>query len=589
MRARAGLEALGRPGPDRRLEAGGGSLEAPRGTARGGRHLSAAPAPAPMDRPWWQTDVVYQIYPRSFQDSDGDGVGDLPGITGRLPYLADLGVGAVWLSPFYPSPQADFGYDVSDYRDVDPQYGTLEDFDRLAERAHALGLRLIVDFVPNHSSDRHAWFQESRASRDSPRRDWYVWRDPRPDGSPPNNWLSHFGGPAWTLDEATGQYYLHSFLKEQPDLNWRNPEVVDEMMGTLRFWMGRGVDGFRIDVAHTILKDPRMRDNPPAEGDLAFHKARGEYDSQLHLYDKAHPDVHEAFARIRRTVDGYDERDRVTIGEIHDFEDLGRWASYYGTPTEGGGLSGLHMPFNFGLLAAPWTADGVRAHVEALEAALPDGAWPNYVLGNHDERRIATRIGPESVRLAGLLLLTLRGAPTLYYGDELGMPEVDVPPDRRVDPWGVRSGLPELGRDGCRTPMAWDASPAAGFSDADPEDLWLPLHEHHAQLNVAAESADPDSHLAFYRRALAYRSASPALRAGAYRGLEAPDGVFAFERHEGDDRRLVLLHLGPGHVEVPVPEAYRGLEVGLATGLEAEGATAGDRVTLGPWAGAVLG
>ncbi|PAP75437.1 alpha-amylase family glycosyl hydrolase [Rubrivirga marina] len=543
-----------------------------------------------MDRPWWQTAVVYQIYPRSFRDGDGDGVGDLAGITEKLGYLADLGVGAVWLSPFYPSPQADFGYDVSDYRGVDPQYGTLDDFDRLAARAHDLGLKLIVDFVPNHSSDQHPWFVESRQSRDNPKRDWYVWRDPKPDGSPPNNWLSHFGGPAWTLDEATGQSYLHSFLKEQPDLNWRNPAVVDEMMDTLRFWMARGVDGFRIDVAHAILKDPELRDNPLAEDAGGFHKPMGAYDTLVHVHDKAHPDVHEAFARFRQTVDGFDAQERVTIGEIHEYDDLGRWASYYGTPTEAGGLSGLHMPFNFGLLNTPWTAAGVRAHVDAIEAVLPDGAWPNYVLGNHDERRLATRLGPESVCLAGMLLLTLRGAPTLYYGDELGMEEVDVPLDRRVDPWGFRSGVPELGRDGCRTPMAWDASPGAGFSEgAGPSDYWLPLHPDHESVNVAAEAADPDSVLSFYRRALAVRNASPALQAGSYRPLDdVPEGVFGFERAEGDDRRLVLLHFGDDDVEVAVPEAYRGAPVALATH-DREVEPVGEVFCLGPWAGAVVG
>ena len=540
-----------------------------------------------MPRPWWQTTVVYQVYPRSFQDSNGDGVGDLPGITSRLDYLARLGVGAVWLSPFYPSPQADFGYDVSDYRDVDPMYGTLEDFDRLAARAHELGLKLIVDFVPNHSSDQHAWFQESRSSRDNPRRDWYVWRDPAPDGSPPNNWLSHFGGPAWTLDEATGQYYLHSFLKEQPDLNWRNPDVEAEMLDTLRFWMGRGVDGFRIDVAHVILKDPDFRDNPPAEAASSFHKDMGAYGSQRHVHDKAHPDVHRAFARIRQAVDGFSEAERVTIGEIHDFEDLTRWAGYYGTPTGDGRLSGLHMPFNFGLLATPWTAAGVRAHVDAIEAVLPEAAWPNYVLGNHDERRLATRLGAESVRLAGLLLLTLRGAPTLYYGDELGMPEVDVPLDQRKDPWGFQSGMPELSRDGCRTPMAWDASPGAGFSEADPDEFWLPLHHDHERINVATEADDPDSTLRFYRRALAVRAASGSLQGGGYTPLdEVPEDVFAFTR--GDDT-LVVLHFGDGTASVDLPEAFRDGTLALAThDPEAEGGAVGARLSLGPWAGAVI-
>ena len=538
--------------------------------------------------------MVYQIYPRSFQDSDGDGVGDLPGVTERLDYVADLGVGAVWLSPFYPSPQADFGYDVADYCGVDPQFGTLDDADRLVARAHELGLRVIVDVVPNHSSDQHAWFQESRSSRDSPKRDWYVWRDPKPDGSPPNNWLSIFGGPAWELDEATGQYYLHTFLREQPDLNWRNPEVVDAMMDVLRFWMARGVDGFRIDAILFIGKHPDLPDLPPRRTPNDFHKPTGEYDTLEHLYDTADPVVHEYFRRFRETVDGYDDAERVTIGELHEFKDLSRWAGYYGRPGPDGTLDELHMPFNFGLLNVDWTAAGIRAHVDAIEAALPDGAWPNYVLGNHDERRIATRLGPENVRLAALLLLTLRGAPTLYYGDELGVEEVNVPLGARRDPWGVRSGLPELGRDGCRTPMAWDGSPAAGFSDAAPSALWLPLHPDHATRNVEAQTADPDSTLAFVRRALAARAASPALHAGDYTPLDTlggapcPDDVFAFERAEGDDRALVLLHVGGGTVEVGVPEAFRSGTVGVSTVRDLEGTAVGERLALGPHAGLVV-
>ncbi|MEM1055814.1 MAG: alpha-amylase family glycosyl hydrolase [Bacteroidota bacterium] len=543
-----------------------------------------------MSRPWWQTAAVYQIYPRSFRDANGDGIGDLAGITERLDHLASLGLGAVWLSPFYPSPQADFGYDVSDYTGVDPQYGTLEDFDRLAVRAHDLGLKLIVDFVPNHSSDQHAWFQESRASRESAKRDWYVWRDPAPDGGPPTNWLSVFGGSAWEFDETTGQYYLHSFLKEQPDLNWRNPDVVEAMHDALRFWMARGVDGFRIDVAHRIMKDPEMQDNPPnpnATGD--FHKNMGEYDSQLHLYDAAHPDVHQAFAGIREVVDTFDETVRVTIGEIHEY-DLAKWAAYYGQPGPDGSLQGLHMPFNFALLNTPWTAKAVRAHVDEIESVTPPGAWPNYVLGNHDERRIATRLGRENVRLAGLLLLTLRGAPTLYYGDELGMPEVDVPPHLQKDPWAERSGVPELSRDGCRTPMAWNASHDAGFSDsADPSDFWLPLHDDHEAVNVEAEGADPGSVLSFYRRALAVRNASLALREGSYAPVDdTPESVFAFVREENDDRALVLLNFGDTEAEVHIPEAFRGGSVHLGTGAEAEGATVNKRVALPPHGGLVI-
>ncbi|MGI9610643.1 MAG: alpha-amylase family glycosyl hydrolase, partial [Acidimicrobiia bacterium] len=317
---------------------------------------------------WWQTAVIYQIYPRSFQDSNRDGVGDLAGITGRLPYLADLGVDAVWISPFYPSPMADFGYDVADYTDVDPLFGTIADFDDLLAEAHRLGLKVIVDIVPNHTSNQHPWFLESRNSRDNPKRDWYVWRDAKPDGSPPNNWLGVFGGLAWEWDDATGQFYLHSFIPEQPDLNWRNPEVVEAMHDVYRFWLDRGVDGFRIDVAQRIMKDPDLRDNPPAytEGGGVF-KSMGEYESQLHVHDVGHPDIHDAYRDLRTVVDAY-EPPRGIFGEVHVF-DLDEWAAYYGRD-----LDGMHMPFNFTLVYVPWDTSEVRKRVDALEAALPPGA-----------------------------------------------------------------------------------------------------------------------------------------------------------------------------------------------------------------------
>ncbi len=515
--------------------------------------------------PWWQTAVVYQIYPRSFQDTDGDGVGDLPGVTARLDYLADtLGVDAVWLSPFYPSPQDDFGYDIADYCDVDPLFGTLDDFDRLVEVAHARGLKVLVDFVPNHTSDQHPWFEESRASRDNPKRDWYVWRDAAPDGGRPNNWLSVFGGPAWEWDEATGQYYLHSFLREQPDLDWRNPEVKAAMFEVYRFWMRRGVDGFRIDTAHFIMKDPDFQDNPPAPAGPQAHKPMGDYDTQLHLHDKGHEDIHPLYRELRQLVDGFDGSERVLVGEIHLY-DFPAWARYYGEA-----LDELHLPFNFDLLRAPWTAAGLRASVDGLEAAVPEGAWPNYVLGNHDERRLASRIGAAQARVAAVLLLTLRGTPTLYYGDELGMPEVDVPAEKLQDPWGFRS-LPELSRDGCRTPMAWDASPSAGFSEAPPEALWLPLHPRHERLNVTAELEGEGSLLNLYRRLLTLRRATPALRVGRYRPLDAvPDAVFAYEREHEGERVVVALNVSDAPQRVPLPDGVEG-RILLSTRPEREG------------------
>jgi glycosidase len=495
---------------------------------------SAAPSPRPPPSPWWQRGVVYQVYPRSFQDSNGDGVGDLAGITARLDHLVWLGVDALWISPFYPSPMKDFGYDVSDYTGVDPVFGTLADFDRLLAAAHERGLKVIVDWVPNHSSDQHPWFQASRSSRSDPRRDWYVWRDPKPDGSPPNNWLSHFGGPAWTLDPRTGQYYLHSFLREQPDLNWRNPELRRAMLDTLRFWLDRGVDGFRIDVAHYVLKDPALRDNPPNPGVSQFHKSLGEYGTQLHLHDRNHPDTHDVYREIRALLESYGP-DRVSIGEIHLFE-LDDLLSFYGAK-----MDELHMPFNFTLLATAWEAEAVRGTVDAMESALPAGAWPNWVLGNHDESRIASRVGEEAARSAMLLLFTLRGTPTLYYGDEIGMVDVPIPPERARDPFGLRVPGLGLGRDPERTPMQWDGTSNAGFCppEASP---WLPLAPDADRRNVAAQRERPESMLSLTRALLSLRRNRAVLQRGSYRSLRsAPEGVFGFLREDGPERMLVLV------------------------------------------------
>jgi glycosidase len=542
---------------------------------------------SPSERPWWQTGVIYQIYPRSFFDTTGSGTGDLEGIRRKLDHLSEtLGVDALWLSPFYPSPQADFGYDVADYTDVDPEYGTLADFDRLLEAAHDRGLKVILDFVPNHSSDRHDWFQESRASRDSDKRDWYVWKDPDhgPDGErrPPNNWLSHFGGSAWEWDDRTEQYYLHSFLKEQPDLNWRNPEVREAMFDAARFWLDRGADGFRIDVAHAIMKDPRFRDNPPNPAPGSdHHKDRGEYDAQRHVYDNGHPDVHEVYRDFRSMLDAYsaDGADRVSLGEIHLY-DRGAWARYYGTP-DGDRLDELHMPINFALLKADWTAAGVRGVVDSIEATLPDEAWPNYVLGNHDETRLATRLGGQALaRQAAVLLCTLRGTPILYYGDELGLTEVDVPADEQKDPAGF--GIPGLGRDGCRSPMPWTSEgAAAGFSDAPEDDLWLPVGESNRARNVEARTADDRSILHLYRRLLALRRRTPALQVGSYRPLErdGPDNCFAYLREHDGQRVLVALNFADAERTVSLPAAGT---VRVASGLDRETSSTTDRLALAP-------
>jgi glycosidase len=483
---------------------------------------------------WWQTAVVYQVYPRSFKDTTGNGVGDLQGVIDKMDYLSDtLGVDAIWLSPFYPSPMADFGYDVSDYCDVHPLFGDLTTFDRLLARAHDAGLKVIIDFVPSHSSDQHPWFIQSRSSRENPRREWYVWRDPKPDGSPPNNWLSVFGGSAWELDDRTGQYYRHSFLREQPDLNWRNPTLKAAMFDQMRFWLDRHVDGFRIDAVLFMMKDPAERDNPPnGDGLQLMHKSLGAYDAQLHLHDQKHPDVHQVFRDMRALLEEYDPP-RMALAEMHIF-DWNELASYYGKD-----LDELSMPTNFGLLNVPWTATGVRGVVDGLEAALPPGAWPNYVLGNHDDQRMATRLGEHGSRQAAVLLLTLRGAPTLYYGDEIGMREAEIPPDKQQDPWGVAE--PHLTRDGCRTPMRWSPDTTAGFTSA--AEPWLPVGNDHAVRNVESQLPDADSHLNLYRRLLRLRRSSAALSIGSYRTVDpVPPDCFVFERSHGTERALVAVN-----------------------------------------------
>lgn len=527
------------------------------------------------DSLWWQTGVIYQIYPRSFRDSSGNGVGDLAGILDGLEYLAStLGVDAVWLSPFYPSPMADFGYDVADHTDVDPLFGDLETFDRLQAAAHERGLRVIVDLVPNHTSDRHPWFLESRSSRTNAKRDWYIWADPRPGGAPPNNWLSVFGGPAWEWDATTGQYYLHMFLKEQPDLNWRNPQVKEAMFDVVRFWLDRDVDGFRIDVAHLVLKDPELRDNPPnPESRRTTHKPMGDFDSLLHVHDMGHPDVHALYRDLRRVLDGYDrDRPRMAVGEIHIF-DWPEWASYYGS-----NLDELHMPFNFQLLGAPWQATAIRQVVDSLEAALPPGAWPNYVLGNHDEPRLATRLGLPRARVAAMLLLTLRGTPTLYYGDEIGMTDVPIPPERQQDPWGLQ--VPGLGRDPCRTPMQWSAAQHAGFSPPATPQLWLPLAANYREVNVERQHADPGSMLSLYRRLLAYRRATPALQWGSYLPLDGvPRDSFAFLRQAGEQRVLVVLNFSDTEQRLALSELGPGRLV-ISTHMDRQGTASLDPLDL---------
>jgi len=467
--------------------------------------------------PWWKTAVFYQIYPRSFLDTDGDGVGDLEGIRRRLEYLVWLGVDALWISPFYPSPMKDFGYDVRDYCDVDPIFGTLATFDRLLAEAHACGLRVIIDWVPNHTSDEHPWFVESRSSRRSAMRNWYVWRDPAPDGSPPNNWVGQFSrGPAWTFDEATGQYYLHCFLPEQPDLNWNEPAVVGAMHETLRFWLDRGVDGFRMDVVHLIGKDPGLADDPD--------DIRG----VTHVPLNHRPETHPLLREIRRLLERY-EGDRLAVGEVF-LLDTKQVAEYYGRGDE------LHLCFNFSPLYTPFDAAAWRDQIERIDQELaPASAWPTWVLSNHDNQRHRTRYGNESrTRAAAFLVALLRGTPFLYAGEELGLSDAVVPEPRRVDP---------AMRDGCRAPIPWDASATHGWIR---DDNWLPWPPDAGVLSMEQQRGDPASMLALYRRLLDARRGSSALRTGDQEilsfGGETDAAVLAFRRHDDGDERIVLVN-----------------------------------------------
>ncbi len=529
-------------------------------------------APTTTEHLWWQRGIIYQIYPRSFQDTNDDGIGDLPGITSRLDYLVWLGVDAIWISPIYPSPMADFGYDITDYTAIDPVYGTLADFDALLSAAHARGVKVLLDFVPNHTSDEHPWFLASRSARDDPKRDWYVWRDPAPDGGPPNNWRSVFGGSAWEFDVRTGQYYYHAYLREQPDLNWRNPAVREAMFGAMRFWLDRGVDGFRVDVMWHLIKDEHFRDNP-----LNPHYREGEpaYNQYLATYTTDRPEVHEVVAGMRAVLDAY--ADRVMVGEI--YLPVERLVVYYGT--DGGGA---HLPFNFQLIELPWNARDIGCAIARYETSLPPYGWPNWVLGNHDKHRIASRVGPAQARVAAMLLLTLRGTPTMYYGDELGMHDVPIPPERVRDPWGRNVPGLGLGRDPERTPMQWSGAPHAGFSAVN---AWLPVAGDYQERCVEREQRDPHSMLALYQRLIALRRATPALSVGSWAQLPvASANVVAYVREHAGDRLAVALNLGRESEVFAVPAARA--RVLISTRLDREAQTTCDTITLCPDEGVVL-
>ena len=503
---------------------------------------------------WWQRGVIYQIYPRSFQDTDGDGIGDLNGIASRLDYCEGLGVDALWLSPIYPSPMVDFGYDVSDYRNIHPIFGTLDQFDELVTQVKRRGMKLILDFVPNHTSDQHSWFLESRSSRTSPKRDWYLWHDAAPEGGAPNNWLSQFGGSAWQWDSVTGQYYYHAFLPAQPDLNWRNPEVRAAMHEVLRFWLRRGVDGFRVDVLWQLIKDDQWRNNPPNPDYRAGQEPP--HRSQIPLYTADRPEVQPVVTEMRSVVDEFD--DRVLIGEI--YLPVERLVAYYGTR-----LDGVHLPFNFQLLQSPWNARSIAALIDQYERVLPPGGWPNWVLGNHDIARIASRIGTLQARVAAMLLLTLRGTPTMYYGDELGMTNTDIPPERVEDPF--ENNVPGLGvgRDPSRTPMQWTSGTYSGFSTREP---WLPVSNDSRLANVEVEDTEPGSFLILYRALLRVRRSQAALTSGTYEPFAMMGDRLAYVRRSPQSCLLIVLNLGPAPFDLDLASLRMQGRILLSTHLD---------------------
>ena len=516
-------------------------------------------------QPWWRGAAIYQIYPRSFADSNGDGIGDLPGITDRLDYVAGLGVDAVWLSPFFTSPMRDFGYDIADYCAVDPVFGTLADFDALVERAHGLGLKLLIDQVYSHSSDQHPWFKESRSSRDNARADWYVWADAKADGSPPNNWQSVFGGPAWTWDARRGQYYFHNFLSEQPDLNLHDAAVQDAVLDVARFWLDRGIDGFRLDAVNFSMHDPELRDNPPA---MPGGKRRRPFDFQQHLYNQSHPAIADFLERLRGVTDTYG--DRFTVAEVGGDQALAEMHAFTRGETR------LNSAYGFDFLYAERLTPELVARV--AENWPEDAGWPSWAFENHDAPRAVSRWASNDdqqgfARTKLLLLCALRGSIILYQGEELGLPQVEVPYDRLQDPEAIANWPHTLSRDGARTPLPWSSNaPGLGFSTGEP---WLPLGDSHRALAIDLQQSARDSVLNFTRRCLDLRRAHPALHHGSMRVVEAGEQKLTFERHHGTERLLCTFNLSDR------PCAYRS----SGTQLIAVGEVGAD--ALGPYAGVI--
>ncbi|QND47834.1 alpha-glucosidase [Rhizobium lusitanum] len=537
--------------------------------------MSSASKVAEAD--WWRGAVIYQVYPRSFQDTDANGLGDIKGITRRLPHIASLGVDAIWLAPFFTSPMADMGYDVADYCDVDPIFGTLADFDEMMTSAHALGIKVIIDQVISHTSDRHPWFVESRASRDNPKADWYVWADPKPDGTAPNNWLSIFGGPGWEWDGVRRQYYQHNFLTSQPDLNFHNSEVQDALLATVKFWLDRGVDGFRLDTVNYYFCDKQLRDNPPATTVIGGLDApeSNPYGMQNHLYDKTQPENIDFLKRFRALLDQYEGR--ATVGEVGDgARSLQTVAAY----TSGGDK--LHMCYTFDLLGPDFTPAHFRRCVGDFQENVADG-WVCWAFSNHDVNRHVSRFAeteaeqPRVAKLAISLLSTLRGSICLYQGEELGLPEAELSFEDLRDPYGIRFWPAFKGRDGCRTPMPWEGSRAhAGFTTA--EKSWLPVPYQHAALAVDKQEADPQSVLHHYRQTLAFRKQHPVLLDGDMTFLDTKEDVLAFTRSKGDATLFFVFNLSREPVKVTLPEGVKVAKVVPMPGFE--GSDVGELVTL---------
>lgn len=482
-----------------------------------------------MTKKWYQESVVYQIYPRSFYDASGDGIGDLQGIIKKLDYLKDLKIGAIWLSPIFKSPMKDFGYDISDFEDIEDIFGSRKDLENLIFAAHQHNIKILLDFVPNHTSDQHPWFLESSSSKNNPKREWYIWQERKTKNKPPNNWLSIFGGSGWEFDPKTESYYFHSFIKEQPDLNWRNPEVKNAMFGVIRYWLEQGVDGFRMDAVNHIYKDRYLRDNPTNHN---YEPGKTDpYLSQLNIYTAGLPETRELLKEFCKVLSEYPEKFMVT--EI--YAPFAEMMQFYRICQDD-----LHSPFNFNLISMPWNAGEYKKFVDQFEKELLPGDLATYVLGNHDKSRVASRIGPARARVAAMLQLTLRGLPFIYYGEEIGMENVPIPLDRVQDP--VEKNVPgfNLGRDPERTPMQWNNSENAGFSQATP---WLPVSEKYQTVNVETESSDPQSMFSLYKNLIAYRSRSTTLLDGKYKSIECNNSyVFVYQRYSDNERLLIILN-----------------------------------------------